>query len=44
LHAEALGELRFTEFGIEPYTAALGAVKNADQFHLWVDLVATPAK
>jgi polyisoprenoid-binding protein YceI len=44
LHAEILGELRFTEFGIEPYTAALGAVKNDDLFHLWVDLVATPAK
>lgn len=40
LHAEVLGELRFTEFGIEPYTAALGAVKNDDLFHLWVDLVA----
>jgi hypothetical protein len=44
LHAEVLGELLFTEFGIEPYSAALGAVKNADLFHLWVDLVATPAQ
>ena len=44
LHAEVLGELRFTEFGIEPYTAALGAVKNDDLFHVWVDLVATSAK
>ncbi len=44
LHAELLGELRFTEFGIEPYSAVLGAVKNDDLFHLWVDLVATPAE
>jgi len=44
LHGELLGELRFTEFGIEPYSALLGAVKVADLFHLWVDLVATPAE
>lgn len=44
LRVEVLGELRFTEFGIEPYTAALGAVKNDDLFHLWVDLVARPAR
>jgi polyisoprenoid-binding protein YceI len=43
LHAELLGELRFTEFGIEPYTAVLGAVKVDDLFHLWVELIATPA-
>jgi hypothetical protein len=42
LHAEALGELAFTQFGIEPYSAVLGAVKNADRFHLWIDLVAKP--
>lgn len=44
LRGELLGELRFTEFGIEPYSAVLGAVKVADLFHLWVDLVATPAQ
>jgi hypothetical protein len=44
LHGELLGEFHFTEFGIEPYSAALGAVKVADEFHLWVDLVATPAR
>lgn len=43
LHAELLGELRFTEFGIEPYSAVLGAVQVDDLFHLWVDLVATPS-
>ena len=35
---EALGEFRFTEFGIRPYSAALGAVKNDDLFHLYVAL------
>ena len=44
LRGELLGEFKFTEFGIEPYTAALGAVKVADLFHLWVDLIAVPAK
>ena len=43
LHAELLGELRFTDFGIEPYSAALGAIRNADLFHVYVDLVARPA-
>jgi len=43
LTAEALGEYRFTEFAIEPYSAMLGAVKNADLFHLYVKLVARPA-
>jgi hypothetical protein len=36
--AEALGEFRFTEFGIEPYSGPLGAVKNQDRFHLYVAL------
>jgi hypothetical protein len=40
LTAEALGEFRFTEFGIEPYSAMLGAVQNADAFHVYVSLVA----
>ena len=43
LVGEALGEFRFTEFGIEPYSAMLGAVKNADAFHIYVKLVAKPA-
>jgi hypothetical protein len=43
LTAEALGELRFTEFDIAPYSAVLGAVKNADLFHLFVRIVARPA-
>jgi len=36
--AEALGEFKFTEFSIKPYSAALGAVKNQDGFHLYVAL------
>ncbi len=43
LRAEVLGELRFTDFGIQPYSALLGAIRNDDLFHLWVELVATPA-
>lgn len=42
LEAEALGELRFTDFGIPPYRAMLGAVQNADLFHLFLHLKATP--
>jgi polyisoprenoid-binding protein YceI len=43
LEARMLGELAFTEFGIKPYSAVLGTVRNADRFHLFVDLVARPA-
>ena len=42
LAAEALGEFRFTEFGIEPYSTMLGAIRNDDRFHLYVVLVARP--
>jgi hypothetical protein len=40
LTAELLAELRFTDFRITPYRAALGAVRNTDLFHLYVDLAA----
>jgi len=40
LTAEGLGEARFTDLGIEPYSAFLGAVKNTDLFHLYVALEA----
>ncbi len=36
---EAWGELRFTQFGIKPYSAMLGAVKNQDRFYVYVKLV-----
>lgn len=40
LTVELLGEYSFTEFGIEPYSAFLGAVKNQDRFHLYAALSA----
>ncbi|MCG8463033.1 MAG: hypothetical protein MI919_42665 [Holophagales bacterium] len=42
LVVEAFGELRFTDFGIEPYSAMLGAVRNDDPFHLFLYLEAVP--
>jgi len=35
---EALGAFRFTEFGIEPFSAFFGAVRNEDEFHIYVNL------
>jgi len=43
LTAEALGEARFSELGIEPYSTLLGAIRNDDLFHLFVALAARPA-
>lgn len=40
LTIEAAGTFAFTDFGIEPYSAFLGAVKNEDVFHLYVHLAA----
>lgn len=40
LTVEATGPFRFTDFGIEPYSAFLGLVKVADPFHLYLHLVA----
>lgn len=40
LRATALGKFRFSEFGIEPYRAALGLLQNADEFHVYVELAA----
>lgn len=36
---EAVGEAAFTDFGIKPYSAFLGAVKNLDGFHFYARLV-----
>lgn len=44
LSAEIVGELRFEEFGIEPYSTMLGAIRNDDRFHLYVSVVARPAR
>ena len=41
VHIEAFAALNFTDFGIKPYSALLGAIKNQDQFHLYVNLSAS---
>lgn len=38
--AEAIAESKFSEFGIEPYSAMLGAVKNQDKIHFYIQLKA----
>ncbi len=43
LTAEVVGELHFEELGIEPYSTLLGAIRNADLFHLYVSVVARRA-
>lgn len=43
LHVEAAGVFHFTDFGIAPFSAFLGAVKNTDAFHVYVSLRAAPA-
>ncbi|MEM7349647.1 MAG: YceI family protein [Acidobacteriota bacterium] len=43
LKVEALGTFQFTEFGIEPFSAFFGAVKNEDGFHLYLNLAGTVA-
>ncbi len=39
---EAWGSANFTDFGIEPYRAFLGAVQNRDTFYLYLDLRLEP--
>lgn len=40
VEVEARGSFRFTEFGIEPFSALLGAIRNADAFDVYVHLAA----
>ena len=40
-HFEAVGSFRFSDFGIEPYSALLGAVRNDDTFYVFLRLSAT---
>lgn len=40
IEAQAFGAYKFSEFGIEPFSGMLGAVKNQDDFHLFVNLKA----
>lgn len=41
---EAVGIFRFEDFGIKPYSAMLGAVKNKNEFHIYVTVVAVPVE
>lgn len=43
LWIEAVAEAYFSDFGIEPYSAILGAIKNQDRFHFFLSLKAKPA-
>jgi hypothetical protein len=43
LKVEAVGEYKFTDFGVKPYSAMLGAVKNQNEFHLYVNFTARRA-
>ena len=40
LEAEAFTELRGRDFGIQPYSTMLGAIRNDDLLHLFVHIVA----
>lgn len=37
---DGTGAFTFSEFGIKPYSALMGAVKNSDEFHLFVHMAA----
>jgi len=41
LLVESFGAFLFSDFGIKPYSAFLGAVRNEDRFHVYVRLEAT---
>ena len=43
LTIEAVGDFAFTEFGIKPFSAALGAVRNKDAFRVYVNVTAAPS-
>ena len=43
LSVEAVGTFRFSDFGIEPFSAFFGAVRNEDEFHVYLNLKATVA-
>ncbi len=44
LTAETYTELHFKDFGIEPYSTMLGAIRNDDRFDLYVNVVARPRR
>jgi polyisoprenoid-binding protein YceI len=37
---DAMGAFTFSEFGIKPYSALMGAVRNTDEFHVFVHVAA----
>lgn len=41
LQIDAYGPMNFTDFGIRPYRAALGAIRNQDEFDVFVSIHAT---
>lgn len=43
LHIEAAASCNFSDFGIKPYSALAGLVRNQDYFDLYVNLTATKA-
>lgn len=38
---EATGSLNFTDFGIKPYSALVGAIRNQDAFDIYVNITGT---
>lgn len=42
LEVEAVTAFTFSDFDIKPFSAMLGAVKNRDQFHVYVRFMASP--
>jgi hypothetical protein len=42
LHLEGVATAKFSDFGIKPYSAFLGVVKNLDEFHFFLSLRARP--
>ena len=41
---KGFGSFKFTDFGIKPFSAFLGAVRNQDLFHVFVDMKAKGGK
>ena len=40
VHFEAVGSFNFTDFGVTPFSAFLGTVRNQDTFHVYVNATA----
>lgn len=44
LEVNAAGAFRFSDFGIKPYSTMMGAVKNQDEFHVFVQIRAAATR